>query len=266
MVRLDGCCFSTYTKGFKRPYDLRVHRAMVGTATETSRALLRCTLTPSRMRSRWCFRRTRRPRRARCHSTRARAEGRFRVCWLPRPARFNTHMLRESFDENSEAALRERVERRRTPFRRARLLAANARSAVRIHALACRARLPAQFDHACSRRPTFRTTSSIVSTRQHACVCSRSVREYDGRRRRHLPVWHLRQEGGVSEGGRQSKDAGRRSWRGARGAAGVHAAVGRRCLEEAAAKPFCSHEDCRRRRTLRRWQSHDGEPVLIQDP
>lgn len=32
VVRLDGHCFSTYTKGFNRPYDLRIHRAMVSTA------------------------------------------------------------------------------------------------------------------------------------------------------------------------------------------------------------------------------------------
>lgn len=29
VVRLDGHCFSTFTKGFDRPYDLRIHRAMV---------------------------------------------------------------------------------------------------------------------------------------------------------------------------------------------------------------------------------------------
>ena len=34
VVRLDGHCFSTYTRGFDRPYDLRIHRAMVGTATD----------------------------------------------------------------------------------------------------------------------------------------------------------------------------------------------------------------------------------------
>jgi len=34
VVRLDGHCFSTFTRGFDRPYDLRIHRAMVGTATD----------------------------------------------------------------------------------------------------------------------------------------------------------------------------------------------------------------------------------------
>ena len=34
MVRLDGHCFHTYTKGFRRPYDLRIHEAMVATATD----------------------------------------------------------------------------------------------------------------------------------------------------------------------------------------------------------------------------------------
>ena len=34
VVRLDGHCFSTFTRGFERPYDLRIHRAMVNTATD----------------------------------------------------------------------------------------------------------------------------------------------------------------------------------------------------------------------------------------
>ena len=34
VVRLDGHCFSTWTRGFDRPYDLRIMRAMVGTATD----------------------------------------------------------------------------------------------------------------------------------------------------------------------------------------------------------------------------------------
>mmetsp|Transcript_27694 Transcript_27694/g.90337 ORF Transcript_27694/g.90337 Transcript_27694/m.90337 type:complete len:115 (+) Transcript_27694:88-432(+) len=34
VVRLDGHCFHTYTKGFRRPYDLRIHEAMVATATD----------------------------------------------------------------------------------------------------------------------------------------------------------------------------------------------------------------------------------------
>uniref|UniRef100_A0A7S0LKQ3 tRNAHis guanylyltransferase catalytic domain-containing protein n=1 Tax=Coccolithus braarudii TaxID=221442 RepID=A0A7S0LKQ3_9EUKA len=34
IVRLDGHCFHTFTKGFSRPYDMRIHVAMVGTATD----------------------------------------------------------------------------------------------------------------------------------------------------------------------------------------------------------------------------------------
>ena len=34
VVRLDGHCFHTFTRGFRRPYDLRVHTAMVATATD----------------------------------------------------------------------------------------------------------------------------------------------------------------------------------------------------------------------------------------
>lgn len=34
VVRLDGHCFHTYTRGFRRPYDVRIHNAMVATATD----------------------------------------------------------------------------------------------------------------------------------------------------------------------------------------------------------------------------------------
>lgn len=34
VVRLDGHCFHTFTRGFKRPYDERIHKAMVATATD----------------------------------------------------------------------------------------------------------------------------------------------------------------------------------------------------------------------------------------
>eukprot|EP00962_Isochrysis_galbana_P055834 scaffold27643_cov129-Isochrysis_galbana.AAC.2 len=34
VVRLDGHCFHTYTRGFRRPYDVRIHEAMVLTATD----------------------------------------------------------------------------------------------------------------------------------------------------------------------------------------------------------------------------------------
>ena len=34
VIRLDGHCFHTYTKGFARPYDTRIHAAMVATATD----------------------------------------------------------------------------------------------------------------------------------------------------------------------------------------------------------------------------------------
>ena len=34
VVRLDGHCFHTYTKGFDRPYSTRIHEAMVGTASD----------------------------------------------------------------------------------------------------------------------------------------------------------------------------------------------------------------------------------------
>lgn len=34
VVRLDGHCFHTFTRGFRRPYDIRIHTAMVATATD----------------------------------------------------------------------------------------------------------------------------------------------------------------------------------------------------------------------------------------
>jgi len=34
VVRLDGHCFHTLTRGFQRPYDMRIHNAMVATATD----------------------------------------------------------------------------------------------------------------------------------------------------------------------------------------------------------------------------------------
>ena len=34
VIRLDGHCFHTFTRGFRRPYDERIHRAMVATATD----------------------------------------------------------------------------------------------------------------------------------------------------------------------------------------------------------------------------------------
>jgi tRNA(His) guanylyltransferase len=34
VIRLDGHCFRTFTKGFARPYDLRIHRAMISTAAD----------------------------------------------------------------------------------------------------------------------------------------------------------------------------------------------------------------------------------------
>jgi tRNA(His) guanylyltransferase len=34
VVRLDGHCFHTYTKGFRRPFDTRINAAMVATATD----------------------------------------------------------------------------------------------------------------------------------------------------------------------------------------------------------------------------------------
>merc|ERR550525_2009160 len=34
IVRLDGHCFSTFTKGFVRPFDVNLHRAMVLTTAD----------------------------------------------------------------------------------------------------------------------------------------------------------------------------------------------------------------------------------------
>ena len=34
VIRLDGHCFHTFTRGFRRPYDTRIHEAMAATATD----------------------------------------------------------------------------------------------------------------------------------------------------------------------------------------------------------------------------------------
>ena len=57
VVRLDGHCFSTFTRGFDRPYDMRIHRAMVATATDLlERVPLRVTIRcPSANSAHTCF-------------------------------------------------------------------------------------------------------------------------------------------------------------------------------------------------------------------
>ena len=111
VVRLDGHCFSTYTKGFDRPYDLRIHRAMVGTATdllehfgastsytESDEISLLFTPETEEERSRLPFN--------------GRVQKLVSVFAGYASARFNRHMLRENFDESvkGQAALRAKVE------------------------------------------------------------------------------------------------------------------------------------------------------------
>ena len=115
VVRLDGCCFSTYTKGFARPYDLRVHRAMVGTATDLLERFGAATAYTESDEISLVF-----PPHTEAAPSPLPFNGRVQkvvsVFAGYASARFNTHMLRESFDENSEAALRERVERSEAHF------------------------------------------------------------------------------------------------------------------------------------------------------
>jgi tRNA(His) 5'-end guanylyltransferase len=114
VIRLDGHCFRTYTRGFSRPFDERIHRAMVGTAMDLLERFHACTaytesdeislifpphtdVAPSAM-----------PFNGRVQKVASVTAG-------FASARFNARMLRETFSP-SEAVLRERVEQSEAHF------------------------------------------------------------------------------------------------------------------------------------------------------
>lgn len=118
VVRLDGHCFSTFTKGFDRPYDLRIHRAMVGTAGDLLSKFGAVTAYTESDEISLIFH----PHSDDMPSTlpfNGRVQKVVSVFAGYASARFNFHMLRESFDHESrssssksgtQAALRARVE------------------------------------------------------------------------------------------------------------------------------------------------------------
>ena len=114
VIRLDGHCFRTYTRGFNRPFDERIHRAMVGTAMDLLERFHACTAytesdeislifpphtdeVPSAM-----------PFNGRVQKVASVTAG-------YASARFNARMLRETFGP-SEAVLRERCEQSEAHF------------------------------------------------------------------------------------------------------------------------------------------------------
>ena len=112
VVRLDGHCFSTYTKGFDRPYDMRIHRAMVGTATDLLERFGAATaytesdeislIWPPHM-----------PDSPTSVPFNGRVQKLVSVFAGYASARFNAHMLREPFDESvpAQAILKARVDK-----------------------------------------------------------------------------------------------------------------------------------------------------------
>ena len=118
VVRLDGHCFSTFTRGFGRPFDLRIHRAMVATATDLLEKFGAATAftesdeislffpppTPDSPGPELPFN--------------GRVQKLVSVTAGFASARFNLHMLAEPFDgaDAADAALRARVERSEAHF------------------------------------------------------------------------------------------------------------------------------------------------------
>lgn len=119
VVRLDGHCFSTFTRGFDRPYDLRIHRAMVGTSTDLLERFGAATAYTESDEISLLFAP---PAEDAPDSSALPFNGRVQkivsVFAGYASARFNAHMLREDFDAAvpAQAALRERVERSEAHF------------------------------------------------------------------------------------------------------------------------------------------------------
>jgi tRNA(His) guanylyltransferase len=100
VVRLDGHCFSTYTKGFDRPYDLRIHRAMVSTAGDLLTKFGAVTAYTESDEISLIFH----PHSEEMPSTlpfNGRVQKVVSVFAGYASARFNFHMLRESFDDEA---------------------------------------------------------------------------------------------------------------------------------------------------------------------
>ncbi|KAL1503703.1 hypothetical protein AB1Y20_012176 [Prymnesium parvum] len=111
VIRLDGHCFSTYTRGFARPYDERIHRAMVSTAADLLEHFNAVTAYTESDEISLFY-----PS-AQGASVSVPFNGRVQklvsVTSGYASARFNMHMLAQTFDlqDTHDAALRARVER-----------------------------------------------------------------------------------------------------------------------------------------------------------
>ena len=111
VVRLDGHCFSTFTRGFDRPYDMRIHRAMVNTATDLLERFGPATAYTESDEISLVF-----PPHSQAAPSSLPFNGRVQklvsVFAGYASARFNAHMMRETFDDSvpAQAVLRARVE------------------------------------------------------------------------------------------------------------------------------------------------------------
>jgi tRNA(His) guanylyltransferase len=115
VVRLDGHCFHTYTKGFARPYDERIMRSMVGTATDLLERFGATTAYTESDEISLIFT----PHTDEVPSPlpfNGRVQKIVSVFAGYASARFNAHMLREPFDAAREGSLRQRVERSEAHF------------------------------------------------------------------------------------------------------------------------------------------------------
>lgn len=111
VVRLDGHCFSTFTRGFDRPYDARIHRAMVGTASDLLERFQAATAYTESDEISLVFAPAT-PEAPSVLPFNGRVQKVVSVFAGYASARFNWHLLREPFDDAlpAQAVLRARVE------------------------------------------------------------------------------------------------------------------------------------------------------------
>mmetsp|Transcript_32543 Transcript_32543/g.102518 ORF Transcript_32543/g.102518 Transcript_32543/m.102518 type:complete len:268 (+) Transcript_32543:130-933(+) len=198
VVRLDGHCFHTYTKGFRRPYDLRIHEAMVATATDLLERFGAVTAYTESDEISLLFP----PSTAESPSLpfSGRVQKIVSVSAGFASARFNLHMASQPFDGEGEAPLAARVARsdahfdsrvfslpdeaRLVEYMRWRALLDCRHSTTpprrRRHLTPCSPRAGATPSR-CSRRRTSRPRGCTSSTPRPRCACSRRRRASTGR-------------------------------------------------------------------------------------
>ena len=110
VVRLDGHCFGTFTSGFAKPYDLRIHRAMVATTGDLLERFHAATAYTESDEISLFFPPTVGDSTALPFNGRVQKLASVTAGYAS--ARFNLHMMREAFDvaDAKDAALRARVE------------------------------------------------------------------------------------------------------------------------------------------------------------